>query len=112
MLAAMRRGFVAGEEVQPSAGGGAQRSRRLRRELPKSAAPSNHDRWSNSHHGLAPDGGARPNARQNDQINPSTTIPTTPGTGSRPQLASILREGRKSANIHLSSGVIWGTPDN
>jgi hypothetical protein len=44
------------------------------------------------------------------QFNPSTTIPTTPGTGSRPQLASILREGRKSANIHLSSGVIWGIP--
>jgi hypothetical protein len=42
---------------------------------------------------------------------PSTTIPTTPGTGSRPQLASILREGRKSANIHLSSGVIWGIPE-
>ena len=52
-------GLVAGEEVQPSAGGGAQRSRRLRRELPKSAAPPNHDRWSNSHHGLAADGGAR-----------------------------------------------------
>jgi hypothetical protein len=32
-----------------------------------------------------------------------------PGTGSRPQLASILREGRKSAN-NLSSGVIWGIP--
>jgi hypothetical protein len=58
-----------------------------------------------------PTGGVRPNARQNDQINSSTTIPTTPGTGSRPQLASILREGRKSANIHLSSGVIWGIPD-
>ena len=43
----------------PRAGGGAQRSRRLRRELPKSAAPPNQDRWSNSHHGLAPDGGAR-----------------------------------------------------
>ena len=40
----------------------------------------------------------------------STAIPTTPGTGSRPQLASILREGRKCANIHLSSGVIWGIP--
>jgi hypothetical protein len=39
------------------------------------------------------------------------TIPTTPGTGSRPQLASMLREGRKSANIHLRSGVIWGIPD-
>jgi hypothetical protein len=58
-----------------------------------------------------PTGGVRPNARQNDQINPSTTIPTTPGTGSRPQLASMLREGRKSANIHLRSGVIWGIPD-
>jgi len=23
-----------------------------------------------------------------------------------------LREGRKSANIHLTSGVIWGIPDN
>jgi hypothetical protein len=45
--------------VQTSAGGGAQRSRRLGRELPKSAAPPNQDRWSNSHHGLAPDGGAR-----------------------------------------------------
>ena len=45
-----------------------------------------------------------------DQINSSTTITTTPGTGNRPQLASILREGRKSANIHLSSGVIWGIP--
>ena len=49
-------------------------------------------------------------ARQNDQFNPSTTIPTTPGTGSRPQLASILREGRESANIHFSSGVIRGIP--
>jgi hypothetical protein len=45
--------------VQPSAGSGAQRSRRRRLELPKSAAPPNQDRWSNSHHGLAPDGGAR-----------------------------------------------------
>src|ERR1700674_3238482 len=53
-------GLVVGEEsAQPSAGGGAQRSRRLGRGLPKSAAPPNHDRWSNSHHGLAPDGGAR-----------------------------------------------------
>jgi hypothetical protein len=43
--------------------------------------------------------------------NSSTTIPTTPGTSSRPQLTSILREGRKSANIHLRSGVIWGIPD-
>jgi hypothetical protein len=27
------------------------------------------------------------------------SIPTTPGTGSRPQVVSILREGRKNANI-------------
>jgi hypothetical protein len=46
----------------------------------------------------------RSHARQNDQINPSTTIPTTPGTGSRPQLASMLREGRKSANIQSHLG--------
>jgi hypothetical protein len=41
---------------------------------------------------------------------PSCYVPAigAPGTGSRPQLASILREGRKSANIHLSSGGIWG----
>jgi hypothetical protein len=36
--------------------------------------------------------------------------PFRPPQGSRPQLASILREGRKSVNIHLSSGVIWGIP--
>ena len=38
-------------------------------------------------------------------------IPTTPGTSSRPQLASMLQEGRKSANIHLSSGSHLGIPD-
>ena len=61
-------------------------------------------------HSTATHGRSTSNAKQNDQINSSTTIPTSPGTGSRPQLASILREGRKSANIHLSSGVIWGIP--
>jgi hypothetical protein len=30
-----------------------------RSTIPKSAAPPNYDRWSNSHHGLAPDGDAR-----------------------------------------------------
>src|SRR4029077_11495901 len=57
-----------------------------------------------------PTGGVRPNARQNDQINPSTTIPTT-------QVPAAVRSSRlscgkvgKAQNIHLSSGVIWGIP--
>ena len=29
---------------------------------------------------------------------------------SRPHLASVLQEGRKSTNIHAGSGVIWGIP--
>ena len=29
---------------------------------------------------------------------------------SRPHLASVLQEGRKSAIIHAGSGVIWGIP--
>ena len=28
----------------------------------------------------------------------------------RPRLACVLREGRKNANIHAGSGVIWGIP--
>src|SRR4029077_12158694 len=59
-----------------------------------------------------PTGGVRQNARQNDQINPSTTIPTT-------QVPAAVRSSRlscgkvgKAQNIHLSSGVIWGIPGN
>jgi len=50
--------LVAGEQLGCRVPGAAL-SRRLGRELPKSAARPNHDRWCNSHHGLAPDGGAR-----------------------------------------------------
>ena len=32
------------------------------------------------------------------------------GDGSRQHLASVLQEGRKSANIHVISGAIWGIP--
>ena len=51
-----------------------------------------------------------PNAKENGQIDPSTTVRATRGDGSRPNLASILREARKTANIQASSGVIWGIP--
>jgi hypothetical protein len=47
--------------------------------------------------GVSPSQAAK--CQANEQINSSTTTPTTPGTGSRPQLASMLREGRKNANI-------------
>ena len=52
----------------------------------------------------------RPNASENEQISPTTTIPVARGVDSRPHLASILQEGRKSTNIHAGSGVIWGIP--
>jgi putative ABC transport system substrate-binding protein len=37
---------------------------------------------------------------------PTTTITVARGVDSRPHLASILQEGRKSTNIHAGSGVI------
>jgi hypothetical protein len=39
-------------------------------------------------------------------------LPTARRGSSRRHLASVLQEGRKSANIHASSGVIWGIPIN
>ena len=45
------------------------------------------------------------------QISPTTTVVCTSvarGVDSRPHLASVLQEGRKSTNIHAGSGVIWG----
>jgi len=48
----------------------------------------------------------RPNASENEQISPTTTIPVARGVDSRPHLASVLQEGRKSTNIHAGSGVI------
>jgi hypothetical protein len=52
----------------------------------------------------------RPNASENGQISPSTTVRADRGDGSCPKLASILPEGQKTANICPNSGVIWGIP--
>src|SRR5437667_943012 len=51
----------------------------------------------------------RPDASENSQISPSTIV--RGAAGSHPHLASVLLQGRKSANIHASSGVIRGIPD-
>jgi hypothetical protein len=42
------------------------------------------------------------------QISPSTTDRTARGDDSCPTLASILPEGRETANIQACSEVIWG----
>ena len=52
----------------------------------------------------------RTNVCENHQISPSTTVRAAQGDGSCPNLTSILPEGRKTANIHASSGVIRGIP--
>src|SRR6266576_3621316 len=52
----------------------------------------------------------RPDASENSQISPSTIVRAARAAGSHPQLASVLLQGRKSANIHASSGVIRGMP--
>ena len=52
--------------------------------------------------------GMRPNASENSQISPSTIVRTARAAGSHPHLASVLLQGRKSENIHASSGVIRG----
>jgi transposase len=41
---------------------------------------------------------------------PATTVRAAPCAGGRPHLAAVLQEGRKYANIHVRSGVIWGIP--
>src|SRR5260221_10054364 len=55
-------------------------------------------------------GGMRPDASENSQISPSTIVRAARAPGSHPHLASVLLQGRKSANIHASSGVIRGIP--
>jgi hypothetical protein len=55
-------------------------------------------------------GGVRPNASENGQISPSTTVRAAQGDDGRPHLAAVLQEGRKTANIQASSGVIRGIP--
>src|SRR5664279_6164484 len=49
-------------------------------------------------------GGVCPNASENGQISPPTTVRAARVDGSRPNLASVLQEGRKTANIQHSSG--------
>jgi hypothetical protein len=39
-----------------------------------------------------------------------STVRGARGDGSRPNLASVLQEGRKNASIDASSGVIWKIP--
>ena len=41
---------------------------------------------------------------------PSTTVRAARRASSRPHLAAVLREGRKSANIYASLGFIRGIP--
>jgi hypothetical protein len=52
----------------------------------------------------------RPDASENSQINLSTIVRASRAAGRHPHLASVLLQGRKSANIHASSGVIRGIP--
>ena len=54
----------------------------------------------------------RPDASENSQISPSTIVRAARAAGSHPHLASVLQQGRKSANIRVSSGVIRGIPVN
>ena len=58
----------------------------------------------------ATDGGVRPNASENGQIGPSTTVRAARGDGSCPNCASALQGARETASIHGSSGVIWRIP--
>src|SRR5438309_6276217 len=53
----------------------------------------------------------RPDASENSQISPSTIVRAARAAGSPSNLASVLLQGRKSANIYASSGVIRGIPD-
>ena len=58
----------------------------------------------------ATEGGVRPNASENGQISPSTTVRAARGGGSCPNCAFALQGARKIENIQASSGVIWGIP--
>jgi hypothetical protein len=42
---------------------------------------------------------------------PRPSLGPARAAGSHPHLASVLQQGRKSANISARSGVIWGIPD-
>jgi hypothetical protein len=51
-------------------------------------------------------GGMRPDASENSQISSSIIVRAARAAGSHPHLASVLRQGRKSANICVSLLVI------
>jgi hypothetical protein len=53
-------------------------------------------------------GELRPNARENGQISPSTTVRATCRAGRRLHLASAFQGSRKIATIYTSSAVIRG----
>jgi hypothetical protein len=55
-------------------------------------------------------GGVCPNASENGQISPSTTVRAARGDGSCPNCASALQGARETANIQAGSGVIWRIP--
>jgi hypothetical protein len=57
-----------------------------------------------------PTGGVRPNARENGQIRPSTTVRAARDAGSQRHLASVLREAQRVASIHPNLGVIRRIP--
>src|SRR5258708_23715523 len=52
----------------------------------------------------------RPDASENSQVSCSTIVRAARAPGSRPHLASVLQQGRKSVNICVSLGVIRGNP--
>src|SRR5262245_2087561 len=56
-----------------------------------------------------PTEGVRPDGRENGQIRPSTSVRVARAAGSHPDLASV-QQGRKSAKIRVSLGVIRGIP--
>ena len=56
-------------------------------------------------------GGVRPNAKENGQIRPSTTVRTASGGGSRPSREPPLAKHRIFVKISASLEVIRGIPD-
>ena len=58
----------------------------------------------------ATDGSRASKCQQKWPDQTSTTVRATRGADNRPHLVSVLQEGRKSANIHASSGAIRGIP--
>ena len=55
-------------------------------------------------------GGVCPNASENGQISPPTTVRAARGDGSCPNCASALQGARETANIQARSRVIWRIP--